>query len=260
VEAEDGGGTDGRTGTQAIDRALRLLALLESAPDDVGVTGLAAASGLSVSTTHRLVRALATAGLVAQDRQTERYHLGAGLIALGRRAEARLGLDRWHGQLLRLAAETGESASLGTRVGNEVLIADHVPSAQALRFDAGVGRRVPIHASAMGKMLLALSDDPAAEVAALGPLERFTERTFTDPDALVGELDTIRRRGWSLNDGERDPGVRAVAVAIPGARGADAAAMAVQGPEVRLTDDRLTSVAAMLDSAVRVGNSARSTS
>ena len=87
-----------------------------------------------------------------------------------------------------------------------MLIADHVPSAQALRFDAGIGRRVPIHASAMGKMLLALTDDPEAEVAALGALERFTERTFTEPGALLTELDTIRRRGWSLNDGERDPG------------------------------------------------------
>ena len=63
---------------------------------------------------------------------------------------------------------TGESASLGTRVGPHVLIAAHVPSSQALRFDAGVGSRVPIHASAMGKMLLAMADDPAAEVAALG--------------------------------------------------------------------------------------------
>ena len=76
-------------------------ALLESATDDVGVTALAAASGLTVSTTHRLLKALAAAGLVAQDRDTERYHLGAGLIALGRRAEARLGLDRWHGALLQ---------------------------------------------------------------------------------------------------------------------------------------------------------------
>lgn len=250
---EAAGSGAGRTGTQAIDRAFKVLAVLESAADDLGVTALASASGLSVSTTHRLVRALASAGLVAQDRATERYHLGAGLVALGRRAEARLGLDRWHAELRHLADETGESVSLGTRIGNDVLIADHVPSAQALRFDAGIGRRVPIHASAMGKMLLALAEDPAAEVAALGMLRRFTERTLTDPALLLTELEAIRRRGWSLNDGERDPGVRAVAVAIP-RTGAAPAAMAVQGPEVRLTDDRLASIVALLDSTVRVGS------
>ena len=243
---------DGRSGTQAIDRALHVLAVLQAADEDLGVTALAAASGLTVSTTHRLLKALTTAGFVAQDRGTERYHLGAGLIALGRRAEARLGLDRWHEQLRALAAETGESVSLGTRVGNEVLIADHVPSAQALRFDAGVGRRVPIHASAMGKVFLAWADDPTAEVAALGPLARFTDRTLTDPAALVAELELIRRRGWSLNDGERDPGVRAVAVAVPGTGGATTA-MAVQGPEVRLTDERLEALVASLGAAVRGG-------
>ena len=243
-------------GTQAVDRALRVLGLLESASDDLGVTALAAASGLTVSTTHRLLKALAAAGLVAQDRETERYHLGAGLVALGRRAEARLGLHRWHGALLRLAAETGESVSLGTRVGNEVLIADHVPSAQPLRFDAGIGARVPIHASAMGKMFLASTADPAAEVAALGELKMFTDRTRTDPAALVAELEEIRRRGWSFNDGERNPGVRAVAVALPSAPGSPPAAMAVQGPEVRLTDDRLDSVVALLDSTVRDGSPA----
>ncbi len=118
---------------------------------------------------------------------------------------------------------------------------------------------MPIHASAMGKMLLALADDPAAEVAALGTLERFTERTLTEPAPLVAELEAIRRRGWSLNDGERDPGVRAIAVAVPAA-GGPAAAVAVQGPEVRLTDDRLASVVALLDSTVGVEASASNSS
>ena len=259
MQGEERAIRDGRTGTQAVDRALRVLRLLESTSDDLGVTALAAASGLTVSTTHRLLKALAAADLVAQDPGTERYHLGVGLVALGRRAEGRLGLHRWHEALEQLAAETGESASLGTRVGNEVLVVDHVPSAQPLRFDAGIGTRVPIHASAMGKMLLALADDPAAEVAALGTPERFTERTLTEPARLVAELEAIRGRAWSLNDGERDPGVRAIAVAVPAA-GGPAAAVAIQGPEVRLTDDRLASLVALLDSTVGVEASASNSS
>jgi DNA-binding IclR family transcriptional regulator len=247
-------GPDGpRSGTQAIDRALGLLQLFQhhGADHDLGITAIAAAAGLSVSTSHRLVKALCAAGLVAQDEATERYHLGAELIALGRRAEARLGLDRWHGLLEQLADETGESASLGTRVGNEVLIADHVPSAQPLRFDAGTGNRVPIHASAMGKVLLARSADPEREVAGLGPLARFTDRTLTDPAQLLEELATIRSRGWALNDGERDPGVRAIAVALPDGATRAPAAVAVQGPSVRLTDDSVESLASVVATAVR---------
>ena len=141
-----------------------------------------------------------------------------------------------------------------------MLIADHVPSAQALRFDAGIGRRVPIHASAMGKMLLALTDDPAAEVAALGALERFTERTLTDPGALLAELDTIRRRGWSLNDGERDPGVRAVAVAIPGTGAARRGDRRSGTGGTGSPTIGSPSVVALLDSTVGCAASASSTS
>jgi IclR family acetate operon transcriptional repressor len=249
-----------RTGTQAVDRALHLLDLLEAEAGDVGVTALAGAARLSVSTTHRLVHALAAAGLVAQDPDTERYHLGPRLIALGRRAEARFGLARWHGELQRIAAATGESASLGVRLGREVLIADHVPSAQPLRFDAGIGSRVPIHASAMGKAMLALAGDPVVEVAGLGELERFTERTLTDRAALAGELEAIRRRGWAINDGERNPGVRAVAVTIPTNAADTAAAIAVQGPEVRLTDDRIDAVVGLLVSTLRSAAPESSTS
>jgi IclR family acetate operon transcriptional repressor len=238
-----------RSGTQAVDRALHLLGLLEGGRGDLGLTALAGAAGLTVSTTHRLLHALMAAGFVGQDRDTERYHLGPRLIALGRGAESRLGLTRWHAELQRLAAETGESASLGIRLGNEVLIADHVPSAQPLRFAAGIGGRVPIHASAMGKALLAHAADPAAEVASLGALARFTDRTFVDHGALAAELEAIRRRGWALNDGERNPGVRAVAVAIP-TTAAGLAAVAVQGPEVRLPDERLVEIVDLLTSTL----------
>lgn len=250
----------GRSGTQAVDRALQLLGLLEAGTGDIGLTALAGAAGLTVSTTHRLLHALVAAGLVGQDHDTERYHLGPRLIALGRGAEMRLGLSRWHDELERLAADTGESASLGVRLGNEILIADHVPSAQPLRFDAGIGRRVPIHASAMGKALLASAPDPAADVVALGALERFTDRTLTDHASLAAELEAIRRRGWALNDGERNPGVRAVAVAIPTRTAEIAAAVAVQGPEVRLTDVRLESVVDVLMSTLGSAGPASNTS
>jgi len=78
-------------GAQSVDRALAILRGLGEADDDLGVSELAARTGLTVSTTHRLLQALRGAGLVAQDERTHRYHLGAALVALGRRAEAVLG-------------------------------------------------------------------------------------------------------------------------------------------------------------------------
>ena len=152
------------------------------------MTDVAARTALSNSTAHRLLQALRSDGLVAQDPRTERYHLGPGLVALGRRAESRVRFERLRPRLEELAAATGESVSLGTRIGDEVLIVVHVDSAQPLRFDQAPGTHVPVHASGIGKALLAFSEDPAAEVAALGELVAFTDATLTSPDALLADL------------------------------------------------------------------------
>ena len=83
----------GASGAQSVERALAVLRCLGAAGDDLGVSELATRTGLAVSTTHRLLQALRADGIVEQDERTHRYHLGAGLVALGRRAEAILGDD-----------------------------------------------------------------------------------------------------------------------------------------------------------------------
>jgi len=237
---------DRRTGSQSVERALAVLAAVAEVDGDVGVTDVASRTGLSVSTAHRLLRAMVDAGFVAQEPVTERYHLGSTLVAIGRRAEARLGFDRMLPRLEALAARTGESVNLGTRVGDELLIVLHVASSHPLRFDQPVGSRVPVHASAMGKALLAAAPDPARAVAALGRLRPLTGATLTTPEGLLRDVDTARRRGWAINDGERDPGVRTIGAAVRGPDGDAIAAIAVQGPAVRMSDDRLAELAGEL--------------
>ena len=240
--------SDRRSGSQSVERALAVLAVVADGETDIGVTDVAALTNLSASTAHRLLRALVDAGLVAQDPVTERYHLGSTLVAMGRRAEARLGFDRMRPRLEALARRTGESVNLGTRIGDEVLIVLHVASSQPLRFDQPVGSRVPVHASAMGKALLAAASDPAAAVAALGHLPAITGATLTSPAQLLRDVEVTRRRGWAINDGERDPGVRTIGAAVGGVAGGSAA-IAVQGPTVRMGDDRLDELARELVAA-----------
>jgi IclR family transcriptional regulator, acetate operon repressor len=235
-----------RTGAQSVERALAVLRCLAAADEDLGVSDVAARTELSVSTTHRLLQALRIDGLVAQDQRSERYHLGPGLVALGRRAEARVRFDRLQPQLEALAVATGESVSLGTRIGDEVLTVLHADSPQPLRFDQAPGTHVPVHASGIGKALLAFAADPAAEVAALGDLAAFTDATLTTPEALLADLDTTRQRGWALNDGERHVGVRTMAAPLLDSAGRPWAGLAIQGPTARLADERLGELAALL--------------
>jgi DNA-binding IclR family transcriptional regulator len=233
-----------RSGARSVERAMAVLRAIEAGgAGGMRISRVAQRTGLGVSTAHRLARALCEAGLVQQHPVTERYQLGPALVVLGRRAEQALGYDRLRPLLDDLVGETGESANLGILNGAEVLVVLAIASPQPLRYDQEAGSRVPAHASAMGKALLAYTPDPAAAVAALGTLAAYTERTITDPDALLAHLAQVRERGWAVNDGERDPGVRAVAAPVLSPDGRAVAAVALQGPTVRLTDERLPPLA-----------------
>ncbi len=165
--------------------------------------------------------------------------------------------DRLLPRLRTLADRSGESVSLGTRLGDEVLIVLHVDSPQPLRFDQAPGTHVPVHASGIGKALLAFADDPAAEVAALGPLVAFTGATLTNPTDLLADLQRARRRGWALNDGERHLGVRTMAAPVPDHDGRPWAGIAIQGPTARLTDRRVGDLADdLLATAASLGRDA----
>ena len=234
------------SGAQAVDRALRVLHVFESADGEVGITEIAQATGLTPSTAHRLTRALCRGGLLVQDPRTERYQLGPLLIVLGRRAEQRLGYTALLPLVESLTASTGESVSVGIRNGDEVLVVLHHHSSQPLRFDAEPGTRVPLHTSAMGKAILAFSVDPEAEVRSLSALEAVTLHTITDRARLLEQLVVVRERGWALNDEERDRGVRAVAAPVLDADGIAQAAVAIQGPTVRMVDERLAELGQQL--------------
>src|SRR5690606_11128051 len=106
-----------------------------------------------------------------------------------------------------------------------------------------------LHTSAMGKCLMAFAGDIEAEIAGLGELAPVTEKTITDPETLAEELRRVRDRGWALNDEERHAGVRTVAVPVMGSDGRVVAAIAVQGPTVRITEDKISALAERLQSA-----------
>jgi IclR family transcriptional regulator, acetate operon repressor len=237
------GRSERRSGAQSAGRALAVLRCFETAPGDLGVTEIATRTGLTVSTAHRLARALCDGGLLIHDPRRERYRLGPTLVVLGRKAEAQLGYAQVLPILEELATATGESVNLGIRAGSEVLVVLDVASSQPLRFEQAPGSRVPVHTSAMGKCLLAYTPDPAREVEQLAPLAPVTDRTITAQADLVAELERTRTRGWALNDEERNPGVRAIAAPVLDPEGRAVAAIAVQGPALRLTDDRLADLA-----------------
>ena len=239
-------------GVQSLARATAILrTLAEPHPDGspaaagLPLATIAKSTGLSPSTTHRLLRALATEHLVEQDSSTERYRLGPFAGVLGQSYIASAGLERAAPVLRKLCRETDESVSLATLHGNTALVVLQEHSNQALRVDHLAGRELFLHASAMGKVLLAFGDKPTKDAAAsLADLPRFTAATITVKQALVRELDAVRDRGWAANHGERYDGANGVAVPVvaPGAS-STTFALGIQGPATRLSDERMAELA-----------------
>lgn len=239
------------TGTQAIERALAALDCFISAEPELGVTEVAQALALSPSTVHRILRALVGAGYLDQNRRTNRYYLGRRSLLLGQVAHHNFAFDLTLPVLESLAEQTGESVNLGVRDRHGGIVAVRVESRHALRFDQPPGTRVALHASAMGKALLAWSPDRAREVAELGPLIRLTEHTHVRSSELLADLAETHERGYSMDDEESIPGVRCLGAPVLDRLGWARAALALQAPLVRMPDDRIDELVQPLREAAR---------
>jgi DNA-binding IclR family transcriptional regulator len=232
------------TGTQAIDRAAALLVRVVESPEPVPVGELAAAAGLPKSTTSRLVGALERQGLV--QRTSDRGGLRPGPVLLrfaGQDGGQNL-IELAAPALELLARETGETINLAVP---GVLGAEHLAQRDSAHFVSvtnWVGRRVPHHVAANGKVFMAFG--AASLPDETDRLERFTPKTIVDRAALERQLEPVRRLGYATAVDELELGLAAMAAPVRGAGGEIAAALSISGPTNRLTPDRIERLAPLL--------------
>ena len=233
---------DGRgrgTGTQAISRAFAVLNVFRDEGTELGVVQLAERLGLTLSTAHRIARALVAEGYLAQEQGHERYHLGTQSLLLGQAAQRAMGMDVARPVLERLAVHTAESVNLGLLDGHHAWVIQRIESPQPLRFSVEVGTQIELYATSMGKSLLAFNDELRGYVDSLGDdLVQFTPKTHASRKSLRQDLIQIRQRGWSVDDEESMLGVRCVAAPILDPTGQARGAVAVQAPAVRMPEPR----------------------
>jgi IclR family transcriptional regulator, acetate operon repressor len=241
--------TDGEPGTiRAVQRAADVLGLLADAPvHDLGVSEIARALDLPKGTTHRLLVSLASRRLVERDRTDERYRLGPAALVLGTSYLERIDVRSLAREpLRRLVARTAETAVLAVRVDDQRCYLDQVTPARDVKMTVQLGRPAPLHAGGAAKAILAsLPDDELERYLGEHPLERYTDRTLTDPAVLRDEVAGIRRRGYATSVTERQLSASSVAAPVRDHEGRLAAVLGVCGPVERL-QPRFEEVAAML--------------
>ncbi len=239
-------------GTRSVDRAFAILGVFREVDIDLGVNDVARRLSLTSSTVHRIMRVLTRQGYLAQDHETEDYHLGRGAYLLGQAASRRLGLYRALPVLQRTVALSGESVNLGMRDGDEMVVLAHAESEHTLRISQRPGSRLPVHASGMGKAAMAYVASIEDEVAALAkPLRVVTANTIVSAEKLTAELQATRDRGYSLDDEEAILGVRCVGAPVVSANGHVIAALAIQGPAVRMSPLRMQELASLAIAAAK---------
>jgi DNA-binding IclR family transcriptional regulator len=204
------------TAVQTLDRAVQLLAIVAD-EGPIGVAALAAATGLTRPTAHRLVGARETHGLLGRDGDG-RLRLGGRLVGWGARAARSLALAQDAGPVLDgLLAATGESAQLYVREGDRRVCVASAERPSGLRDTVPLGASLPLTAGSGAKVLLAWAADA----------DRF-------PAVRAETLAQVRRRGWAESVGEREAGVASVSAPVRDASGEVVGAISVSGPVERL--------------------------
>jgi IclR family acetate operon transcriptional repressor len=241
-----------QTSLQVLERTFAILDLFTAERPEWTMTEIASACALPVPTAHRILAALQRRGFVAREDLTKRFRLGAAAVELGERARLVVDLRRIALPVLRrLARDTDETALL-TVVGEDrssSLCLERVESSQPLRLSVEPGRRLPLHAGASQKALLAFMRADEIERVVTRPLERLCRATITDAEALVGNLDEIRERGWAISFEETNVGVWGVAVPVLDRRGEIAASLGLAGPSARLSQPEVSDHVTRLQSA-----------
>ncbi|QXE38211.1 IclR family transcriptional regulator [Streptomyces sp. GMY02] len=224
-------------------RVLEVLELLGAEGARLSLAEMAGAMAVPKSSLHAILRTMEARRWVDLDPSGTRYSLGLKALLTGTAYLEGDDVASLAGPVLdALAEETGESVHLGRLDGTDVVYLAKRESRHALRMYSAVGRRLPAHATALGKAMLSQYDAAEVRMRLNWPLERLTPDTVTDPEALLGQLAEARLRGWAMDDGENSPDIRCVAVALgTGQGGGDA--ISCSAPKSRMDDARAEEVA-----------------
>ena len=201
---------------RAVERALQILSCFDGERAELGISDVAQATGLHKATSHRHLLTLANHGFLERTADGERFRLGLRLVELG--MSALRGLDVRRAALphmQQLTERFQESCTLSTFDRGRILFVEVVHSEHSLTIAARVGRQLPVHCTASGKLLLAFLPRGVAEPLVNKALAAHTERTITSAEQLREELGTIRQRGYAVADEEFEVGIWAISAPHP---------------------------------------------
>lgn len=233
---------------QSVERALDVLLLFTEARAELGVVEVARELDVANSTAHRLLAALMAKGFVEQSPENQKYRLGVRLLGLGRVASSHRDVRETALPTMgRLQRQTGETVNLNVMWYRHRVCIEMLESQADIRFAVQVGRPLPVHLGASGKVLMA-----HLEPQELDELLHALETAPEDPvpahaiGPLREELKGIRARGYAVSSGERVHGVGSISAPVRRVSGAVVASLTVSGPDFRFTASKVSELVGRL--------------
>jgi len=225
-----------RARLSSVANSIRLLTSFSGEENELGITTLATRLRLAKSTVHRLAATLTSAGFLEQNTENGKYRLGVALFELGALVRRRMDVaNEARPKLRELLEKTGETVQLGIVDHDSVLYVYEMESRHAIRMAAAVGARAPLHATAVGKVLLAFQPPEYVKQVLGNGLKACTPKTITRRDDLLAMLEDVASREYAIDDEESEPGLRAIAAPVRNHTGQVIAALGVAAPLQRMT-------------------------
>lgn len=236
---------------RAVERAVEILSTFDSDRAEQGISEIAQITGLPKATAHRIIVTLQNTGFLERTADGERFRLGLPLLGLGLAALRRLDVRRAALPYMeKLVDRFQEICTLGVFDRGQVLYVEVAHSNHSLTIAARVGRHLPAHCTASGKVLLAFLPPEIADPVLSAPLKAYTEKTITAPERLREELSIVQQRGYAVADEELELGIWAISAPIQDLYGNVVAAMSIPFPTNRLNPQRIPEIArALLETA-----------
>jgi DNA-binding IclR family transcriptional regulator len=180
------------------------------------LTEIAGRTGLPLATAHRLVRELVRLGGLERE-EGGTYRIGVRLWEIGSLAPIRGGLRELAMPFMEdLYEATHENIQLAVLAGTEAMILEKISGRHSVRIVTRVGGRLPLHATGVGKVLLAYAPATLRDAVLAGPLERLAPHTITAPAELRRDLALVTQRGWSATRDEMTAGAMSVGAPVFG--------------------------------------------
>jgi len=239
----------------AVSSVMKVFGILQALGEerDHGITELAQRVMMSKSTVYRFLQTMKALGYVTQEGESEKYSLTLKLFELGAKALQNVDLIRSADvQMRELSRLTKETIHLGALEEDSIVYIHKIDSLYNLRMYSRIGRRNPLHTTAIGKVLLAWRDRAEVnEILKEVEFKRSTANTIVTREALIGVLDQVKAQGFGEDNEEQEEGLRCIAVPVFDRFGVVIAGLSISFPTIRFSEEAKSDYVAMLHRAAR---------